>query len=75
VEFPVAGGFYEDASKPIASQECVNWIPQVPQTNALSPAQLIGTPGITQFAIAGEPFSRGSHVMNGIAYAVTGNLL
>jgi len=75
MEFPVAGGFYEDASKPIASQECVNWIPQVPQTNALSPAQLIGTPGITQFAIAGEPFSRGSHVMNGIAYAVTGNLL
>lgn len=74
-EFPIADGFYEDASKPIASQECVNWIPQVPQAAALSRAQLIGTPGITQFAIAGDSFSRGRHVMNGIAYSVSGNLL
>ena len=75
MEFPIADGFYQDASLPIASQECVNWIPQVPQTTALSRAQLIGTPGISQFAIAGDPFSRGSHEMNGIAYAITGNLL
>ena len=74
-EFPIAGGFYVDASRPIASQECVNWIPQVPQADALSPAQLIGTPGITKFATAGAPYSRGSHVLNGIAYTVSGESL
>lgn len=74
-EFPIAGGFYVDASRPIASQECINWIPQVPQTNALSAAQLIGTPGITQFATAGNTPSRGEHVMNGISYVVTNTTL
>lgn len=74
-EFPIAEGFYEDASKPIASQECSNWIPQVPQTNALSQAQLIGTPGISAFADSGNTPTRGSHVMNGLAYKVTGDTL
>jgi hypothetical protein len=74
-EFPIAGGFYVDASKPISSQECINWIPQVPQTNALSAAQLITTPGITQFATAGITPARGSHVMNGIAYIITNTTL
>lgn len=74
-EFPIADGFYTDASKPIASQECVNWMPQVPQATGLSRAQLIGTPGIDQFATAGTLASRGSHVMNGIAYSVSGESL
>jgi len=71
-ELPIATGFYEDASKPIAAQECSNWIPQVPQTTALSQAQLIGTPGIDTFATTGSDSCRGSHVMGGIAYAVNG---
>ncbi|MEE8207793.1 MAG: hypothetical protein V3T88_02370, partial [Nitrosomonadaceae bacterium] len=74
-EFPIAAGFYEDASRPIASQECINWIPQVPQANALSAAQLIGTPGISSFADSGNTPTRGSHVLNGIAYKVTGTTL
>lgn len=74
-EFPIADGFYVDASKPIASQECVNWIPQVPQAQALSRAQLIGTPGISQFTTSGSSPSRGMHTMNGIAYSVNGETL
>lgn len=74
-EFPIATGFYEDASKPIAAQECVNLIPRVPQTTGLSPAQLIGTPGISLFADVGNTPSRGRHTMGGIAYNIVGTTL
>jgi len=73
-EVPFATGFYESISKPLASQECVNLIPIVPQTNALSRAALIGTPGITQVAtLTGK--NRGGHVFNGKAYFVNGTSL
>lgn len=72
-ELPIATGFYEDASKPIASQQCVNWIPQIPQTQALSGAQLIGTPGIDSFATTNTSSCRGSHEMAGVAYTVNGS--
>lgn len=75
MELPLATGFYEDASKPIAAQQCANWIPQVPQTNAQSKAQLIGSPGTSLFATAGTIAARGEHVMNSIAYTVNGNTL
>lgn len=75
MELPIATGFYEDASKPIASQQCINFIPQVPQTNAYSNAQLIGTPGITLRSTAGTVASRGIHVMGGVPYIVAGNTL
>jgi len=75
VELPIATGFYEDANRPIASQECINFIPQVPQANAISQAQLIGADGIESFAVAGNSSSRGTHTMAGIAYTVNGNIL
>jgi len=74
-ELPIADGFYEDASRPIAHQECINWIPQRPQANALSRAQLIGTPGISLFGTTGDDEARGHHVMNSIAYSVNGSSL
>lgn len=73
-ELPFATGFYEGISRPLASQECVNYYPLVPETNALSGAALIGTPGVTQVStVTGK--NRGSHVMNGIAYVVNGTSL
>lgn len=75
VELPIATGFYEDANKPIASQQCINFIPQIPQANAISQAQLIGSDGIESFAVAGSSSSRGFHVMGGIAYSVNGTSL
>lgn len=74
-ELPIATGFYEDASKPIAAQECTNWLPQVPQTNAISQAQLVQTPGIEEFANTGNYAGRGFHEMDSIAYSVNGNTL
>lgn len=75
IELPIATGFYEDNSKPIAAQECINWQPVTPQTNALSQAQLIGTPGITLRSMAGTKSARGVHVMEGIPYTVNGTTL
>jgi hypothetical protein len=74
-EFSIADGFYVDAAKPIANQACINLIPQVPQVNGLSRAQLIGTPGITLFATTTTTPSRGRHVMNGLAYNIVNTAL
>ena len=72
-QIPIATGFYEDAARPISRQECTNWIPQVPQTNAQSEAQLIHTPGITEFADTGQDAARGEHEVAGTAFTVNGN--
>ena len=74
-ELPIAEGFYEDASRPIAHQECIGWIPQVPQTTALSRAQLVGTPGISEFADTEDDNARGDHVMDSVAYSINGTSL
>jgi hypothetical protein len=75
IELPISTGFYEDASKPIAAQECVNFIPQIPQTNAYSVSQLHGSPGVSLRSTAGTKTCRGAHVMGGIPYTVNGNNL
>lgn len=75
MEIPIATGFYEDASKPIASQACINLRVVVPETNSLSTAQLKGTAGLTEFATNGTKNNRGAHVMNSIAFFVNGNTL
>lgn len=75
VPIPIATGFYEDASKPIASQQCINWLPVIPETNALSESQLKGTEGLSLFATNGTKNNRGAHVMNSIAFFVNGNNL
>jgi hypothetical protein len=72
---PIATGFYQDTNKPIAAQECTNWIPKVPETQALTRFQLKRTPGIELFTTAGTYSCRGQHVMGGIAYTVNGQTL
>lgn len=74
-ELPIATGFYVDATRPISSQECVNWLVQIPQTNGLSQAQLVMTPGVNLLATASNFGARGSIVMDSIAYTVNGNEL
>lgn len=74
-EFPVALGFYEDESRPISSQSCVNLIPQVPQALALSAEQLRSPSGIVEFLPGGNSPARGEHTMKGVPYYVSGNTL
>lgn len=75
VELPISNGFYVDDTKQISNQICVNWVPVVQENNAISIAQLKGTPGISSFGMAGNKVSRGAHVMDSIMYSVNGNAL
>jgi hypothetical protein len=73
---PIANGFYESDSLPISAQECVNWYPNIVQTQALNSETLFGTAGLNQLATSGDlEANRGSHVMAGIPYFVNLNNL
>lgn len=76
-QFPIANGFYESDSLPISAQQCVNWYPNIVQTQGLSQEALFGTPGVTQLTTTGSiaEINRGSHVMAGIPYFVNGTTL
>lgn len=78
IEIPIATGFYEDSSKPVASQECVNWRISIPETNALTRATLKPFTGIEQYTTSGTQSTencRGAIRMDGILYAVNGTTL
>ena len=77
IELPIAGGFYLSDSLPISAQECTNWYVNRPQSDALGPAGLFGTPGIELIESTGEikQENRGSHTKNGIPYFVNGDSL
>ncbi len=75
VAVPIATGFYVDPTRSIAAQECTNWRPQFPQTNAQTDAQLVHTAGTEQFATAGDNPARGEYQFQNIAYTVHGDKL
>lgn len=75
MDIPVTQGFYEDDVKPIAAQQCINWIPVIPDTQGLAMSYLKGTPGLKAFTTNGTKSNRGAHVMDGIPYFVNGNNL
>ena len=75
VTLPIANGFYLSPSLPISAQECVNWYPNVPQTNgALSEGTLFGCPGVEQITTTGgaKQVNRGAHVKDGKPYFLNG---
>ena len=77
IDVPIASGFYESESLPISAQRCVNFYPNIPQSQSLSPENLFGAPGIEQLTTTGdfEHINRGAHVKNGIPYFVNGGNL
>jgi len=69
VQLPIAGGAYKSESLPISNQQCVNWFPNIPQTQgALSNGTLLGSPGVVQLETTGtlNQINRGSHVKAGV---------
>ena len=77
-ELPITGGFYENRSLPISSQECTNYYVHINQGGGQAKESLFGTAGINQLATSGvltTDANRGSHVMDGIAYFVNGTSL
>lgn len=75
IQLPIATGFYQSASLPLAAQRCINAIPVVPQGEALNQRALFGTPGITQIATGGNGANRGAMLMSGVPYFVNGTKL
>ena len=76
-QLPIANGFYASESLPISAQRCINWYPNIVQTQGLSQETLLGTPGIRQLVTTGviNEQNRGIHVMSGICYFVNGESL
>lgn len=74
---PFTNGFYTSTVLPISHQRCLNLYPSIPTAPALSDAQLLFTPGISEIANTGNTLenNRGSHVKNKIPYIVNGNSL
>lgn len=77
IQLPIANGFYASESLPISAQRCINWYPNIVQTQGLSQETLFGIPGIRQLVTTGvvTEQNRGMHVMAGILYFVNGNSL
>jgi len=78
MEIPIGTGFYISDSLPVSHQQCINWVPIIPQGPALSQRQLFGTAGIESIITTGSlstDINRGAHDLAGIPYFVNGNTL
>jgi hypothetical protein len=78
INIDLSGGLYQSSSPIIANLECENCYVNIPQVQgALSPANLFGTPGITERQTTGMMLqvNRGAHVKDGKPYFVNGTTL
>lgn len=75
VPLPIPFGFYQSESLPLSAQRCINWIPTVPQGEALNNRALIMRPGMKQFANTNAGACRGAWVLSGVPYFVCGTSL
>ena len=72
---PIPLGFYQSESLPFSAQRCINWIPVIPQGEALNNRALMMRPGLKQFADTELGACRGAWVFNEVPYFVNGNSL
>ena len=73
-QLEIATGFYTSDSLPLCAQRCINWIPVIPQAEALNQRALFDAPGLTLFStVTGA--NRGGQEMKEIAYFVNGTSL
>ena len=75
VPLPIPLGFYQSKSAPLSSQRCINWVPTIPQGEALNNRALMQPSGITLFSTTGFGACRGAWTMAGVPYFVMGNTL
>jgi hypothetical protein len=75
VPLPIPLGFYQSKSAPLSSQRCINWIPTVPEGEALNNRALMQPSGITEFTSTELGVCRGAWAMAGVPYFVLGNTL
>jgi hypothetical protein len=75
MQIGIASGFYESDSLPISAQECINFYPNIVQTQGLSQETLFNTPGLTQLDTAGNFLfvCRGAETVANKPYFVLGD--
>ena len=75
-EIPLYGGLYEAESRLVSSQTCLNWYPNIPESQGISEAQLYPTPALEQIADTGDfNINRGAHLFNDEYYCINNNKL
>ena len=73
-QLQIATGFYASDSLPLSAQRCINWIPVIPQAEALNNRALFDVPGLTLFGSA-SGVNRGAQEMKEVPYFVNGGAL
>jgi hypothetical protein len=73
---PIDTGYYESSVKPIANQQLVNWYVDAIETESVTKAQLLPTPGLAQLFNTGDTeINRGAINVGGKPYFINGNQL
>ena len=72
---PIPLGSYESQSLPFSAQRCINWVPTIPQSEALNNRALMMRTGVKQFSNTGGGSCRGSWLFNGVPFFVCGTSL
>lgn len=72
ISLPFAGGFYRSRSRSLCDKRSINWYTSYLDAEGINPYCLLPTPGITTIPEVGIVGSRGTCVMNGKLYTVTG---
>jgi len=72
---PIPLGSYQAESTTLSIQRVINWIPVVPQGEALNNRSLLQPSGISQIIDTGLGVCRGAHVMAGVRFFVEGSTL
>lgn len=77
IKIPIVGGSYEDTSKTIGLQTCINLYPELTQASQKAAGALIATPSMTTlFDLGKDAKCRGFKTLSdGCVYAVYGNKL
>lgn len=75
IPLPIGFTFYQSSSSPFSSQRCINWIPHVAESAALSNNALFQPSGLKQFADTMAGVNRGGMEMSSVPYFVNGNSL
>lgn len=72
VSLPLGFTFYQSESLPFSAQRCVNWVPTVAESGALSSRMLMQPSGLKVFKDTLVGANRGAQTMKGVPYFING---
>ena len=72
---PLGFDYYQSDSLTLAAKRCINWIPTVAESEALTDRALLQPSGLKQFADSALVPNRGGLKMSGVPYHINGNSL